>query len=136
MGRLRLYPGRADGRRGRHANSRTPARADGGRLDRRAHPRVRGRPGVDLNWADTDRVTRLHQYNVFPNMTFLANADHLTLMCSRPGPDPDRGELVMFLMTRMTPGAARNKPTDVRMPADQSEPGMVLTQDIRVLAGL
>jgi hypothetical protein len=21
--------------------------------------------GVDLNWADTDRVTRLHQYNVF-----------------------------------------------------------------------
>ena len=69
-------------------------------------------------------------------MTFLANADHLTLMCSRPGPDPDRGELVMFLMTRMTPGAARNKPTDVRMPADQSEPGVVLTQDIRVLASL
>ena len=92
--------------------------------------------GVDLNWADTDRVTRLHQYNVFPNMTFLANADHLTLMCSRPGPDPDRGELVMFLMTRMTPGAARNKPTDVRMAADQSEPGVVLTQDLRVLASL
>jgi hypothetical protein len=92
--------------------------------------------GVDLDWADTDRITRLHQYNVFPNMTFLTNADHLTVMCSRPGADPDKGELVMFLMTHMAPGAPRNKPTDVRMTADASEPGVVLTQDIRVLAGL
>jgi hypothetical protein len=92
--------------------------------------------GVDLNWADTDRMTRLHQYNVFPNMTLLANADHLTVMCSRPGPDPDRGELIMFLMTRMPPGAARTKPTDVRMSAEAAEPGVVLTQDIAVLAGL
>lgn len=92
--------------------------------------------GVDLDWADTDRVTRLHQYNVFPNMTFLANADHLTIMTSRPGPDPDHGELTMFLMTRMPPGAGHNKPTDVRVPAGDAEPGIVLTQDIRVLPGL
>lgn len=96
--------------------------------------------GVDLDWADTDRITRLHQYNVFPNMTFLTNADHLTIMCSRPGPDPvsdpDKGELVMFLTTRMPPGAAHTKPTDVRMTADQAEPGVVITQDIRVLAGI
>jgi phenylpropionate dioxygenase-like ring-hydroxylating dioxygenase large terminal subunit len=92
--------------------------------------------GVDLDWADTDRITRLHQYNVFPNMTFLVNADHLTIMCSRPGPDPDHGELVMFLMSRMSPGAERNKPTDVRMSAGDAEPGIVLTQDIRVLPGL
>ena len=92
--------------------------------------------GVDLDWADTDRITRLHQYNVFPNMTFLVNADHLTIMCSRPGPDPDHGELVMFLMSRMSPGAERNKPTDVRMSAADAEPGIVLTQDIRVLPGL
>ncbi|MGO9925249.1 MAG: aromatic ring-hydroxylating oxygenase subunit alpha [Mycobacterium sp.] len=92
--------------------------------------------GVDLDWADTDRITRLHQYNVFPNMTLLANADHLTIMCSRPGPDPDHGELVMFLMTRMPPGAERNKPTDVRTTAGEAEPGLVLTQDIRLLAGL
>ncbi|MCV7006252.1 aromatic ring-hydroxylating oxygenase subunit alpha [Mycobacterium gordonae] len=92
--------------------------------------------GVDLDWADTDRVTRLHQYNVFPNMTFLANADHLTIMTSRPGPDPDHGELTMFLMTRMAPGAGHNKPTDVRVPAGDAEPGIVLTQDIRVLPGL
>ena len=42
----------------------------------------------------------------------------------------------MFLMTRMPPGAARNKPTDVRMSAGEAEPGLVLTQDIRVLPGL
>jgi choline monooxygenase len=92
--------------------------------------------GVDLDWADTDRITRLHQYNVFPNMTLLANADHLTIMCSRPGPDPDHGELVMFLMTHMPPGAPYNKPTDVRVNAGDAEPGLVLTQDIRVLGGL
>jgi choline monooxygenase len=92
--------------------------------------------GVDLDWADTDRITRLHQYNVFPNMTLLANADHLTLMCSRPGPDPDRGELVMFLMTRMPPGSAYNKPADVRMTAADAHAGIVIDQDIDVLARL
>lgn len=92
--------------------------------------------GVDLGWADTDRITRLHQYNVFPNMTFLTNADHLTIMCSRPGADPDHGEMVMFLTTRMAPGAPRCKPTDVRTTAGQAEPGVVLTQDIQLLAGL
>jgi choline monooxygenase len=39
-------------------------------------------------------------------------------------------------MTRMPPGAARTKPADVRMSAEAAEPGVVLTQDIAVLAGL
>jgi hypothetical protein len=94
--------------------------------------------GVDLGWAGTDRMTRLHQYNVFPNMTLLANADHLTIMCSRPAadPSPDKGELIMFLMTRLPPGAPRTKPTDMRTTAGEAEPGLVLTQDIQLLAGL
>lgn len=92
--------------------------------------------GVDVSWASTDQVMRLHQYNIFPNLTLLANADHLTVMTSRPGPDPDHGELVMLLWTRMPPGAARCKPADVRMTADEAQPGLVLTQDISVLAGL
>jgi hypothetical protein len=79
---------------------------------------------------------RLHQYNVFPNLTLLANADHLTVMASHPGPDPDHGELVMFLWTRMPPGAPRIKPADVRMTANEAGPGLVMTQDITVLAGL
>jgi choline monooxygenase len=92
--------------------------------------------GVDLSWATTDQVMRLHQYNVFPNLTVLVNADHLTVMAARPGPDPDHGELVMFLWTRMAPGAPRCKPSDVRVAADEAEPGLVLTQDITILAGL
>ncbi len=92
--------------------------------------------GVDLSWASTDRVMRLHQYNIFPNMTLLANADHLTVLASRPGADPDHGELVMMLWTRMAPGAPRCEPADVRLTADEAEPGLVLTQDISVLAGL
>src|SRR6202021_4175606 len=92
--------------------------------------------GVDLSWASTDQMMRLHQYNVFPNLTLLANADHLTVMAARPGPDPDHGEFVMLLWTRMPPGAARCKPADVRMTADEAGPGLVMTQDISVLAGL
>jgi hypothetical protein len=36
----------------------------------------------------------------------------------------------------MPPGAARCKPADVRINADEAEPGLVLKQDISVLAGL
>ncbi len=92
--------------------------------------------GVDLSWATTEQMMRLHQYNIFPNMTVLTNADRLTVMASRPGPDPDHGELVMILWTRMPPGAPRSKPADVRMKANEAHPGLVMTQDITVLAGL
>jgi choline monooxygenase len=92
--------------------------------------------GVDLGWAANDQVLRLHQYNIFPNLTVLANADHLTVMTALPGADPDHGELLMVLWTRMPPGAPRSKPVDVRMTAEQAEPGLVLGQDIAVLAGI
>ena len=57
-------------------------------------------------------------------------------MTSHPGPDPDHGELVMMLWMRMPPDAPRTKPADMRMTADEAHPGLVLTQDITVLAGL
>lgn len=91
---------------------------------------------VDLSWASTDQMMRLHQYNVFPNMTLLTNADHLTVMTSHPGPDPDHGELVLMLWMRMPPGAPRSTPADMRMTAGEAHPGLVLTQDITVLPGL
>lgn len=92
--------------------------------------------GVDLNWASTDQVMRLHQYNVFPNMSLLTNADHLIVLVARPWSDPDHGELVMILWTRMPPDASRIKPADMHMKAEEAHPGLVLTQDIAVLAGL
>jgi hypothetical protein len=94
------------------------------------------RRGVDLSWATTDHIMRLHQYNVFPNMSLLANADHMTVLAARPGPDPDHGELVMILWARMSPSAPRIKPADMRMTAGEAHPGLVLSQDIAVLAGL
>lgn len=121
------------------ADERRPGQTVADLIAARTRSFAAGR-GVDLGWADTDRITRLHQYNVFPNMTFLTNADHLTVMCSRPrrdaASDPDKGELVMFLMTRMAPGAPRTTPADVRVTAETAEPGVVLTQDIRVLPGV
>jgi hypothetical protein len=39
-------------------------------------------------------------------------------------------------MTRLPPGAPRTKPTDMRTTAGEAEPGLVLTQDIQLLAGL
>ncbi|CAA0101437.1 Carnitine monooxygenase oxygenase subunit [Mycolicibacterium vanbaalenii] len=92
--------------------------------------------GVDLAWATDDQIMRLHQYNVFPNLSVLTNADHLTVLTSRPGVDPDRGKLVMTLWMRMPPGAPRTKPADVRLSADEAHPGLVLSQDIAVLPGL
>ena len=92
--------------------------------------------GVDLSWASTDQMMRLHQYNVFPNTTLLTNADHLTVLTAHPGPDPDSGELVMMLWMRMPAEAPRSKPADMRMKADEAHPGLVLTQDIAVLPGI
>ena len=48
--------------------------------------------GVDLAWADTDRITRLHQYNVFPEHDASGQRrplDHHVLPAG-PGPRPRR----------------------------------------------
>src|ERR1700739_243231 len=61
--------------------------------------------GVELGWATTDQVMRLHQYNIFPNLTVLTNADHLKIMAALPGPDPDHGEMVMIVVAAVPAGA-------------------------------
>jgi choline monooxygenase len=91
--------------------------------------------GVDLSGYTTDQITRLHQYNVFPNMSTLASADQLTALCGRPSPDgnPDKGQLIMFAMSRLPVGSARTKPMDVEMTAEQASLGLVLDQDLTVV---
>jgi choline monooxygenase len=89
--------------------------------------------GVDLSAYTTDEITRLHQYNVFPNMSTLAAADQLTALMGRPGPTPDTGQLVMFSMTRMPPGTPRTHPVDVALTAEQATLGLVLDQDLTML---
>ncbi len=92
--------------------------------------------GVDIGWASTDQVMCLHQYNIFPNLTLLASADHPTVMTSLPGPDPDRGQLVMTLTTACRRRHRAVRPTDVRMRRRRSSSRVVVSQDIAVLTGL
>ena len=91
------HSGSADGcRRGHSVPADSCGRAVGLRRDRRADKAFAAERGVDFGWATTDQVMRLHQYNVFPDMSLLTNADHMTVLTARPGPDPDHGELVMI----------------------------------------
>ena len=82
------HPGGVDGRRGGHSvpgRSARPGQSVADVIAERTKAFAAGR-GVDLGWATTDQMMRLHQYNVFPNMTLLTNADHLTVMTAHPGP--------------------------------------------------
>jgi hypothetical protein len=92
--------------------------------------------GTDLAEFDTDRILRLHQYNLFPNCSFLITADTLSALVARPGPDPDSAELLIFVFRRAVPGAPYTRPTDVRVAFDELDLGFVLNQDAAVLAGM
>jgi len=92
--------------------------------------------GSDLGGFDTDRIMRLHQYNVFPNCSFLVTADTLSALVARPGPDADSAEMVIFAFRRAAPGAPYRRPTDLRVAFEDLDLGYVLNQDAAVLAGI
>jgi phenylpropionate dioxygenase-like ring-hydroxylating dioxygenase large terminal subunit len=93
--------------------------------------------GVDLSRFDTEQIMRMHQYNLFPNATVLVTPDLLSVLCGRPGPTPDEAEFVAFSYRREpSAAAARTKPVDVVLPADQLDMGLVLNADVRVLEGM
>ena len=85
--------------------------------------------GCDLPGIDARSMLRLSQYNLFPNATVLVWGEMLNVLIARPGPAPDRGELVAFLLYRMAPGAPRLRPVDAPMSAD-ADFGFVLGQDV------
>jgi choline monooxygenase len=87
--------------------------------------------GCDLPGIDARGMLRLSQYNLFPNATVLVWGEMLNVLIARPGPAPDRGELVAFLLYRMVPGAPRLRPVDAPMSAD-ADFGFVLGQDVAV----
>jgi phenylpropionate dioxygenase-like ring-hydroxylating dioxygenase large terminal subunit len=90
--------------------------------------------GADLSGFDTDQILRLSQYNLFPNTTVLVTADMFTVLTSRPGPTPDRAELVLMHLSRVpSADAPRSRPMDVSVPADQARFGYVLDQDLGIL---
>jgi len=89
--------------------------------------------GIDLGRFDTRQILELHQYNLFPNVTVLASADILQLLCARPGPTPDEAELVGLAFERTPPGAPRGRPIDVELDMETADFGFVLNQDVAIL---
>ncbi|GMU79354.1 MAG: (2Fe-2S)-binding protein [Acidimicrobiia bacterium] len=89
--------------------------------------------GVDLSRFDTDQMLTLHQYNLFPNATVLVTPDLLSVLCAKPGPDPDHAEMVAFSSPRAASAAApRTRPLDVELQEGEADLGFVLNADVRV----
>jgi phenylpropionate dioxygenase-like ring-hydroxylating dioxygenase large terminal subunit len=90
--------------------------------------------GVDLSAFGTAQMLCLNQYNLFPNATVLVAPDLLQILCGRPGPTPDSGQMVGISFRRApSADAPRSRPIDVTVPAGQADFGTVLNQDIAVL---
>jgi choline monooxygenase len=89
--------------------------------------------GVDISDFGTDQILRLSQYNLFPNTTVLVwGGDMLNVLQARPGPTPDRAELVMFLFYRRPPKAAPARPVELEV-GDDANLGLVIGQDVGIL---
>lgn len=99
----------------------------------RAHAATQG---ADLSGFDTDRIMRLHQYNLFPNCSVLVTADTLSALVARPGAAPGTAEMGIFAFRRASAEAPYAKPVDVRVAFEDLDLGYVLNQDAAVLAGI
>jgi choline monooxygenase len=93
--------------------------------------------GVDLSGYSVRQLLRMSQYNLFPNSSFLVNADLYLVLSARPGPAVDEAEFVMFYFERAASLAVpRSRPMDVTVPIDQAQFGLVISADVRVMPGL
>lgn len=89
--------------------------------------------GVDLSRFDTDEMLTLHQYNLFPNATVLVTPDLCSVLCAKPGPDPDHSEMVAINFRRAeSAGAPRSRPHDVALGEGEADLGYVLNADVTV----
>jgi phenylpropionate dioxygenase-like ring-hydroxylating dioxygenase large terminal subunit len=88
--------------------------------------------GVDISMYDTNRLTALSQYNLFPNATVLVAPDLLSVLSARPGLTPDDCQFVMMTLHRAAPGAPRSTPLTAEVPADTSL-GQVMDQDVGIM---
>ena len=89
--------------------------------------------GVDLSRFGTDEMLTLHQYNLFPNATVLVTPDLLSVLCAKPGPDPDHCEMVAMNFTRAASAdAPRTRPVTVALDDEEADLGYVLNADVSV----
>ena len=113
-----------------------PPLADGETLSDAIAARIRAtaaEKGVDLSRFDTDEMLTLHQYNLFPNATVLATPDLLSVLCAKPGPDPDHAEMVAISFRRAPAAdAPRSQPFAVTLGEGEADLGFVLNADVSV----
>jgi hypothetical protein len=89
--------------------------------------------GVDLTRFDTDQMLTLHQYNLFPNTTVLVTPDLLSVLCAKPGPDPDHAEMVAINFRRApSADAPRSEPMTVALGDAPADLGVVLNADVSI----
>jgi choline monooxygenase len=117
-----------------------PARAPGQTVQDLVAAKVRehwATRGVDLSGYSVRELLRMSQYNLFPNSSFLVNADLYSVLSARPGPAVDQAEFVMLYFERGASRAApRSRPIDVAVPMEQAEFGLVINADVRVMSGI
>ena len=90
--------------------------------------------GVDISHLDTDQVTTLNQYNLFPNVTVLYNVDSLSVMYALPGTKVDEARFTVLHFERMaSTDAPREQPQNVEIPAGLQVFGTVINQDVELL---
>jgi nitrite reductase/ring-hydroxylating ferredoxin subunit len=88
--------------------------------------------GVDLSGYSTEQITRLCQYNLFPNVTVLVQADMVTAIIARPGATVDDAEFVLISLRRSAPGAKVPRAADIVV-EDPTYLGLVMSQDCTLL---
>ena len=90
--------------------------------------------GVDISHLDTDQVTTLNQYNLFPNVTVLYNVDSLSVMYALPGAKVDEATFVVLHFERTASvHSPREHPQRVDVPGGVAVFGTVINQDIELL---
>lgn len=93
--------------------------------------------GADISGYDTNRLTALSQYNLFPNTTVLCAPDLVSVLTSRPGLTPDDAQFVMMTFEPAptpevgTP-APRSEPMTMEVPPG-TDLGVVMSQDIGIM---
>lgn len=90
--------------------------------------------GIDLSRFDTDQVTTLNQYNLFPNVTVLYNIESLSVMYALPGDGVDHAAFVVLSFERVpSADAPRTHPQHAAVPGGMAVFGQVINQDIELL---
>jgi phenylpropionate dioxygenase-like ring-hydroxylating dioxygenase large terminal subunit len=87
---------------------------------------------VDLSGYDSDRLTTIAQYNLFPNATVLVMPDIISVLSARPGLSPDECQFVMMQLKRAPSGAPHTRPFTGEVPAD-TDLGVVMNQDVGIM---